>query len=324
MVKRFFLFLCLIVFPFLSLSAQVLTATSSINWNTREFVSDINLDLQAAGFKMPSGRNAAENKIKQQLPALIKSPLLGIPVDNATLLGDTILLNYMSLEDLTQIVDDSSDRPGIYSGKTDSISLANTIELTTIAALMIKHQTPYQLSIPIEKVSSREFTGIIIDMREKLPVHGEFVSDYAVPCFFPKIYDEQMNLIYERNMTDPVIAKKSGIVQYTDSLNEKNYENRIGQRPLRITARKVFGVNRTDPIITRNDALKILSKHENLQLLKDGRIVFLLHKDSLVYKATAPLKDIPYYFAYERIQEDFTKQKLHDVSVSDSPKGILI
>jgi len=46
---------------------QVLTATSSVNWNNNEFTSNVILDLKTAGFSMPSGRNAAVNKIRQTL-----------------------------------------------------------------------------------------------------------------------------------------------------------------------------------------------------------------------------------------------------------------
>jgi len=193
-----------------------------------------------------------------------------------------------------------------------------------IAALMIKHNTPYQLHIPIDKVSSRAFTGIVIDMRGVLPVHGEFLQDTAVPCFFPKIFDEEMNLIYEKNMTDPLLVKKIGIVQYSDSLNKDDYKNRVGTRPLQITAREVYGVNRTDPVISRTDALKILSKPENLELLKQGRIVLLLNKESLVYKASAPLKDEPYYFAYKELKKSIVDSKIDAVNITDSTKGLLI
>jgi outer membrane protein OmpA-like peptidoglycan-associated protein len=324
MLKRFFLIIYITTAFLFFAQAQVLTATSSIDWNNNEFTSHVVLDLKTAGFTMPSGRNAAVNKIRQQLPELVKSPLLGIPVDDTTLLGDTVLLDYISLEDLTNIVDDSGDSPGIYSGKTDSISMDNIINLHTIAALMVKHHIPYQSNIPIDQVSSRAFTGIVIDMRGSLPVHGEFVQDTAVPCFFPKIYDEEMNLIYEKNMTDPLLVKQIGIVQYSDSLNENDYKNRVGARPLQITAREVYGVNRTDPIISKTDALKILSKPENLELLKQGRVVLLMNSEALIYKASSPLKDEPYYFAYKELKKRIVDSKINSVNITDSPKGLLI
>lgn len=324
MAKHFISFIFIINVLLSTIFAQTTTATSVIDWNSKKFTSQLLLDLNDSGFSMPSGRNAAVNKIKQQLPELVKSPLLNIPVDDTNLLGNIILQNIVSLADLTNIVEQSDSNPGIYSGNTDSISLENNIKLQDIAALMVKHHTPYEVHIPIEKVPSREFSGIIIDMRGFLPVHGEFIEDTAIPCFFPKIYDEKMNLIYEKNMTDPSIAKKNGIVQYTYSLDEKDYEERIGLKPLRITAREIFGVYRTDPVISHNDALKILSKKENLDLIKQGKIVFLMNEDALTYKASAPLKDEPYYFAYKELTNKFSDLKIKSVEVSDSTQGLLI
>ncbi|OJF77544.1 MAG: hypothetical protein BKP49_00725 [Treponema sp. CETP13] len=323
MVKRLTAFI-VIFNVFLTVHAQTLTATSNVNWNNTSFNSQIILDLKMANISLPSGRNAAVKKIQQQLPLLIKSPLLNTVVDDSSLLWDNILSNSLKLENVTEIIQQSNNHTGIYSGKTDSISVNNTINLHEIAALMVKHNTPYQLRIPIEQVTTRKFTGIIIDMRGSFPVHGEFLEDTAVPCFFPKIYDENMNLIYEKNMTDPSIAKTIGIVQYTDSLNEKEYENRIGKNPLRIIARELFGAYRTDPVISRDDALKILSLKENLELLEQGRVVFLMDKASLQYKASAPLKDEPYYFAYQELQKQFDNLKIDKVTLSDSPKGMLI
>ena len=68
-----------------------------------------------------------------------------------------------------------------------------------------------------------------------------------------------MELIYEKNMVEPSIALRKGLVSYADRINEKEFAERIGNDPLRIKAQKVFGVYRTDPVISRDDALKILS-----------------------------------------------------------------
>jgi hypothetical protein len=56
----------------------------------------------------------------------------------------------------------------------------------------------------------------------------------------------------------------------------------VGDRPLRIIARGVFGINPTDPVIDRSDALVILSSEANRRLLGEGRVVFITPKDALV------------------------------------------
>ena len=59
-------------------------------------------------------------------------------------------------------------------------------------------------------------------------------------------------------MVDPETAKKEGIVYYTSSIFPDEYEERVGKNPLWITARKVYGINRTDPVLSYDDYLKIV------------------------------------------------------------------
>ena len=133
-----------------------------------------------------------------------------------------------------------------------------------------------------------------------------------------------MELIYEKNMEDSEIAKKIGVVSYHYSSDEKLYSQRIGNDPLRITAKKIFGINRTDPVISTKDALKILSVPENKELLRQGKVVILLDKEELIDKAVAPEKNESYYVVYRDTQEFFYERKIPDVAVEDSYKGIKI
>jgi hypothetical protein len=55
----------------------------------------------------------------------------------------------------------------------------------------------------------------------------------------------------------------------------------VGSNPLRILAREVFGLNPTDPVIDREDALKILSSENNRRLLREGRVVLVLNETKL-------------------------------------------
>jgi hypothetical protein len=50
---------------------------------------------------------------------------------------------------------------------------------------------------------------------------------------------------------------------------------------LRVIAREVFGMNPTDVVIDRDDALVILSSEANKRMLRDGRIAFIVQADTL-------------------------------------------
>jgi len=298
----------------------VLWSTSEIDWTTNTFRSTVNLETEKAGIKMPSGKTSAITKVETELPFLIKDPLLSLHVNSSQQLADLVLSDTITLEQLTDIIDEGKKSPGVFSKGTSTFKTIHSISTLSISSLMIKHKTPYKNPKPIEQVPSRTYTGIIIDARGSLDVQGEFIKDKAEPCFFPQIWDEEMNLIYERNMGDPATEISSGPVQFHWSDDESNYKSRIGSDPLRIHARKIYGEFRTDPVISRADALKILTVPANVELLRQGKVVVLMDKENLIYPVSAPLKDEAYYAAYNDIK-NYLFELLPEADVSQTEIG---
>ncbi len=301
-----------------------MTSVSRAEWDAARFSSGISMDVEKAGIVMPADRGTAVNRINMNLPLLLKDALLSLPVDSSVNLGDAVLQGTITLSQLTNIIDEGKRTPSFFSAGMDSLNINHSIALSDIGGLLVGHTVPYTPDTPLETVPSRPYTGIIIDARGNLPVQGEYTSAQTEPCFFPKVWDENMNLIYERNMVFPETAKRDGIVAYSDSIDEKEYRDRIGRDPLHITARKVYGINRTDPVISRADALKILGVPENLELLKNGRVVILIDTPLISYEVHPPVKEAPYYVTYRDIAEYFRQTEPDTVSVSDTYKGITI
>lgn len=329
-MKRYFLrkFIILIVFILFALNinlfSQQATSQSIVDWTKPAFFSTAELDISESNIVLPSGRGAAKTILESKIPLLIKDPLLSLPVDSSLKLGDTVLQDTLSLEEITNIIQDGKQSASVYSNEKDSIIINHTIKLNDISSKLVKHSFPYKPNSPIEKTATRKYTGIIIDARGVLPVQGEFVTSTGNPCLFPKVWNEEMELIYEKNIEDSKVAKELGIVNYHWSSDENLYRDRIGNDPLRITAKKIFGINRTDPVISKKDALKILSLDENRELLKQGRVIILLDKEQLVYSVGAPEKNDSYYVVYRDTKNFFYERKIPDVEITDTYKGIQI
>lgn len=313
-------FLCIIP----AAAAQNISSESIIDWTQKTFVSTVQLDMAAAGLTFPAGKNTALTSINTKLPMLLKDPLLALYVDSSMQLGDLVLNSTLPYDTITSIIGSSEKTPGIYSQSSLQLTLNHTLDLQNIGRLLIKHNKPYTPDIPVEQTASRPYTGIIIDARGTMPVQGEFVSAEVEPCFFPKIWDETMTLLYERNMMDPETARQNGIVAYDYTEDATRYRERIGIDPLWIKARKVYGINRTDPVISRTDALKILSVPENLELLRTGKVVILLDEDKLIHPAAAPQKDEAYYVVLREITRFLYENKVPDVVVNNSYTGTQI
>lgn len=312
-----------IIFSAAAQSDRTISSESSIDWTTKTFYSSLS-STSETGEVNPSARTGMVNQIKMRLPSLIKDSLLSLYVDSANRLSDIVLENTITLEELTEIINNGYSRPAVFTTDMKGINVKHQFELDKVGSLMVLHNQPYTSILPIETVSSRPYTGIVIDARGVLDVQGEFVESKAEPCFFPKIWDETMDLIYERNMMDADLAKEKGIVTYSWSEDESLYRDVVGLDPMHISARKVFGANRTDPVISRKDALRILSVPENLELLRQGKVVILLDQDVLVKAVAAPVKDDAYYTVFRDLQQFQYERKIKDVDITDGVDSIRI
>lgn len=302
---------------------STLSSTSKVDWTNKKFTSRISMDIEKAGITLPEGRISAESLIKIKTPSLLKDPVLSLFVDSASLLGDMVLSDVITLEQVTNIVEQARQTPALFSSDGKACNATNTIDMENIGRLLVKHKYPYTPEEPIEIVTSRSYTGIIIDARGALPVHGEYVSSEVYPAFFPTLWDEEMNIIYEKNIADKNVVQNQGLVCYNWQDNFELYEDRIGTDPLYIKASKVYGRNRTDPIIRRKDSLKIITVEENRKLLREGKIVILLDKKNLIYDVQLAEKTPEYYASYKQVKKYVYENKVPDIDISDTISGIL-
>ncbi|MCQ2591599.1 MAG: OmpA family protein [Treponema sp.] len=298
-------------------------STSRINWVTRQFISQLSLDTQKEGLQMPSGKKKASASISIKMPQLIQPPLLSLYTDSANRLANYVINEDLTLDQVYNFIMNGYKTPDVFSKDIKSLNTSNTLKVDDIGKFLVNHREPYTQEEPIDTTPSRAYSGIIIDARGSYPVHGEYVKSQFSACFFPKIWDENMNVIFEKSMEAPEVIKNQGFVAYHYSDNTEEYEDRIGSDPLYIKAIQVFGRNRTDPVIKRSDALKILTIPENTQLLKDGKVVILLDKENLIFDIATPEKDDSYYVKYEEIKNYFYTNKVFEIDVSDTIEGIL-
>lgn len=317
-----FIFILMCGLPYIT--AQEVTSESTVDWTNNTFSSTLSLDMAKAELRFPTGKNTGINRIHTQLPILIKDNILALNVDSSYTLENLVLNGSFSFSEISSLIDKGEFSPGIFNRTGSQLNIDHKMTLMEISSSMIRHGKPYKPRTPIEQTASRTYSGIIIDARGSLPVQGEYISEHGEPCFFPKIWDDTMELLYERNMTDVTIAKEKGIVSYDYSNEESRYVDRIGQDPLRIKARKIYGMNRTDPVISRTDALKILSVPENIELLKQGKIVILLDKEHLIKSAQPTQKDEEYYVIYRDLNQYIYENKVQDVSVIPTRDGTKI
>ncbi len=263
---------------------------SGIAWDKQQVEAAVSLDLPSAGISLPTGRAQAEEILDTEFPRLIQEPLSSLLIDSSNTLRDFINRNEYSLFNLSNAALSADRFPPSLSLDMRSMTSRYTIYLKDIRSHLIKHRTAVEIPQTLNPVPSRAYTGIVIFADTELPIHGRQSRAYPVPCMFPKIWDSEMNLLFERNMVHPETAKNQGIVTYVNSDAvfravpsgmDDALIRLVGNNPLRIIAQGVFGANPTDPVINREDALIIMSHEENRKLLQEGKVVIVLNGSTL-------------------------------------------
>jgi hypothetical protein len=224
--------------------------------------------------------------ISAEYPRLVRPSILSIPVDSSSTVKDLIDRGEFTLQNVGNIALSAHRVPPALSTDLSSLTASYTIDLTRISSALIRHSRPADIIRPLRPRPAVSHTGIIILAGETLPIRGRNTGSLIFPCLFPKIWDTEMNLIYDRNMMNVEAARntsmvrdvaESSVFRPTPSGLSPELTALVGNNPLRIIARGVYGIRPTDPIIDREDALIILSSDDNLELLREGKVALMLN-----------------------------------------------
>jgi hypothetical protein len=260
----------------LGASETAYTSSSSVDWTTGFIRASVELNLAGAGLRLPSDRAEAERLIQAAIPDLVKDTVLGIGLDSYRTVAD-------SLDDGT--LDPTVLRAFLEAGNRVMLAMDRDMEnlvarfewrLPELAALYVRHSVPVRLATPTRSMPTRAYSGIVLYAQGDYPVRGEHGEDRLRPCLFPRIYDEAMTPMLERNLVDPAALRAWGAVAYATGLDDPVIVTRAGGNPLRIMVTGVFGSKRTDAMISVDDSQRILGLPENRDLIRAGKVVFVI------------------------------------------------
>ena len=281
------------VFPLPSYGEESLNlfdVSCSIDWVRGELIAQANYDLVQAGIRLLTGRFLAEETLREAYPQLLRPYLLSIRVDSNSTIEKLVEQGELSLEDLDNLCREAGVITPNLSSDLRRMTGLFTLPTGKIGALLARQSRPMAPSSPLIPVQTADYTGIIIIADRELPIRGRRAEALVEPCLFPKIWDTNMNLIYDKAMVERSRQENNLMIRYaasesifrpTPSGLEGELAGLVGPNPLRIIAREVFGIFPTDTVIDRQDALKILSSENNRRLLLEGRVIFVLNERML-------------------------------------------
>lgn len=283
-MKRFFLSLFALMLislsAFAETEADLFTLESSIDWSKRQIVVNVALDLKKASIKMPGGRSEAELLIETSLGSVLNAVFLALNVDSRNTINESLINGDITQDNLKDILKNAEISNRHFSNDFAAFKETFTFSLSAFETLFIKHSIPKTAMRSLESVPSKDYSGIVIYAKGKLPIHGVSAEAFLEPCLFPRIYDSRMNLLLDKNAIRPDYLRTWGSCAYSSSEKSVDYEERAGGSPLIIMSEGVFGIKHTDLIIQYEDALKIVSSQKNRKLLEEGRVVIIIDEAS--------------------------------------------
>ncbi|MDR2434488.1 MAG: polymerase [Treponema sp.] len=288
-----FFFFLLVAAP--AFAENGVSMSGIVEWDRMKISASLSLELAPAGIRLPAARTRGEALIGDEYLRLIRPGILGLLADSSSTVADLIGRGEWSLAEAENLALTAGSVPPAMTPDLRYLSASYTLGIDRLSAALFRHTRPAETLRTLSPVAAPAYTGIIIIASEDLPIHGRRASAKTVPCLFPKIWDTDMNLIFERGMLEPAAAIMAHYASardiFADSPSGLSAEaaSLVGERPLRIFARGVFGINPTDPIIDREDALLIISREENRRLLREGRVLIVLDDSVLKHPLSAEL-----------------------------------
>jgi hypothetical protein len=256
-------------------------AQAKMDWSQGALELDASLPVQ--GELSPDVRFVYERQVDQMLPSLFSQAVAQVTLDSHRSLGDRFRESPGLLQSLSDLA--------LARGRKELSRLDQELKQVQVSyrfpfygeggliGPLVLHSVPYPLPRLLGFVPTRAFSGLVIYAKGELPAHGKDESERLRPALFPRLYDEDMNLVLNEEMCDPAYLRQWGMVAYSYDQDEGPFLERIRVAPLRTVARGVFGIRATDIILSRETARQLLSSEENRSLLRQGRILVIIDQE---------------------------------------------
>ncbi len=250
---------------------------ADVRWAEGTCAVAVSRDLDPAIQALPRAKSDAEAAIDAAFSGLLFRALSPIVVDSSRTVGDLLKGDPAYFSWMLDLARGAMKDELVLSQDFTKVTARYNFPLMGDRGIA----TPLLTSrdAPIRKrlgyVSSRVFSGLVIYAGDKVPAVGLAGEQAPAPALFPRLFDEEMSLVLDKSMCRPAALAERGMVGYAESIDEEAILKRAGQHPLRIAARAVFGANRCDIVIPTEAARRILSVAENIEILKEGRILVI-------------------------------------------------
>lgn len=251
------------------------TVNYSINWKDQQLEIVIISTFSDITKPLPSIKSSTERGIKKNLTYILLNGIELLTIDSRTRGKEFIRKDPSIIDYIFNLVPLMIKEHSLFAPDLKSLTTKYTLDIYPhLAELFIPHSRISKVTPTLDFIPSANFSGIVIYVDNSLPMYGKQNRGTFSPSLFPKIFDEELNLVGSPFVVDLEIIKKRGTVGYQDLSDPLDLE-RIGNYPLKLKARGLFGINNTDLIISTREANKIVSRQNNIDLIWQGKVLIV-------------------------------------------------
>ncbi len=217
-------------------------------------------------------------QFKQLLPLMIEEALGFIRFNDRELASERFFKDPQAPQAVARIAESATLLSSQYDPSFQYVVANYRLDLARhIGAYFVLHDRARELSRNYNWVAGDDYSGILISATEELPIRGSNRRGEAVAALSPRIYDDQLQPVAGFQNVAPEIIRHQGMVGYASASDVTYITERVGKNPLRIIAKELSGIALTDIIIDNQDAVRILSRRHNRQLVAQGKIVIVIN-----------------------------------------------
>jgi hypothetical protein len=132
---------------------------------------------------------------------------------------------------------------------------------------MIKQLKPEESAINLKSnAGSNCYTGLLVDAR----------NIEAFPALVPKLLDENLAEVFGPAFVSREFVVQRGMAAYYNDIESAKADPRVANQPLVVKALRTDWPRRCNIVMSNGDASKLTAASDNLQFLKESRVVILL------------------------------------------------
>ena len=244
-----------------------------MDWQDGRLLVEITAQIQINGRRRPTAPYETERRIDEAADELILDQLLPVQYDHQHTLADLLENDVSLFPHLRAAVSAREKLSAIQSRNLQELTVRYSVPVVPeLTSLLVTYDRPLPLPSRLLWTPTTSFSGMVIYVPQRLEVRGGETSAVQ-PALFPRILDEELNVLFERGTMHPEALAEIGSIVYVGDFDDPALERRAGAAPLRIMARELFGIAPADIIVSEEDAATLLYSPSAAEILRNGRIV---------------------------------------------------